>query len=443
MRMEESIQVEFKREYTTDIKKEVVAFANAIGGEILIGIDDDGEVVGVVDPDSVLLQVTSMLCDAIKPDIILLTSCSAEQIENRWIVRLSVQQGIHKPYYIGEKGLKPSGVYIRHGSASIPASNDAIRQMIKESDGDKFEDVRSLNQELTFETANKDFSKKNIAFGETQLRNLGIVGSDGLYTNLGLLISDQCVHSIKVAIFQGSSKSIFKDRREFTGSILKQLNDVYEFIELNNKTKAIFSGLERIDTRDYPQQAIRETLLNAIVHREYAFSASILISIFDDRIEFVSLGGIVSGLTINDIMIGASQTRNEKLANIFYRLRLIEAYGTGITKILMSYEGKPCKPELIATDGAFCVKLPNVNLEIIDERTSMQPKNTSDDSILKDKILDFLDQHGSIARKELEELFSVKQTMAGKILKRCEKMGVISAVGKGKNVKYVKNADRR
>ena len=97
--------------------------------------------------------------------------------------------------------------------------------------------------------------------------------------------------------------------------------------------------------------------------RDYTFSAGILISIFDDRIEFVSLGGLVAGLTINDIMVGASQARNEKLANIFYRLRLIEAYGTGITKILMIYESNSSKPEFIVTDGAFCVKLPNINVE--------------------------------------------------------------------------------
>lgn len=441
MHHNENSQIEFKREYTSELKKEVVAFANSAGGEIFIGIDDNGEVVGVEDTDKTMLQITSMLRDAIKPEITLLTNCKAEIIENKSVIRLSVQRGVDRPYYIGEKGLKPSGVYIRHGSASIPVSNEAIRQMIKETDGDKFEDIRSLNQELTFETTTTEFSKKSIEFGKTQMKNLGIIGSDGLYTNLGLLLSDQCVHSIKGAIFQGTSKSIFKDRREFTGSILKQLNDIYKYIDLNNRTKATFSGLDRMDTRDYPQDAIREALLNAIVHRDYAFSASILISIFDDRIEFVSLGGLVAGLTINDIMVGASQSRNEKIANIFYRLRLIEAYGTGITKILMSYENNNSKPEFVVTDGVFCVKLPNINAHISVKASGMTSKNDKDTEIKLDKILDFLSQNESITRKEVENLLGVKQTMARNVLRKYEELGLIIAIGAGKNVKYIKKAD--
>ena len=324
---------------------------------------------------------------------------------------------------------------------SAPYPIGTIRQMIKETDGDKFEDIRSLNQELTFDAAASEFSKRSIAFGKTQMKNLGIIGSDGLYTNLGLLLSDQCVHSIKVAIFQGTSKSVFRDRREFNGSILKQLNDVYEYIDLNNKTKATFSGLDRMDTRDYPEDAIREILLNSIVHRDYTFSAGILISIFDDRIEFVSLGGLVAGLTINDIMVGASQARNEKLANIFYRLRLIEAYGTGITKILMSYESHSSKPEFITTDGAFCVKLPNINAVISDKTSGTILTNDKDSYINLSKISNFLSHNGSITRKEAEVLLGVKQTMAGNILKKYEKMGIIIAVGIGKNIKYIMKAD--
>ena len=99
-----------------------------------------------------------------------------------------------------------------------------------------------------------------------------------------------------------------------------------------NKTEATFEGLTRKDERDYPTETIREALLNAVVHREYSFSGSTLINIYEDRIEFISLGGIISGLSLDSIMLGVSQSRNEKLANIFYRLHLIEAYGTGIKK---------------------------------------------------------------------------------------------------------------
>lgn len=113
---------------------------------------------------------------------------------------------------------------------------------------------------------------------------------------------------------------------------------MYEYISRYNRIRAEFSGLHRIDKKDYPEEALREALLNSLVHRDYSYSGSILISIFDDRIEFVSIGGLVRGISLEDIMLGVSVTRNEKLANIFYRLMLIEAYGTGVPKIIRSYD---------------------------------------------------------------------------------------------------------
>lgn len=220
--------------------------------------------------------------------------------------------------------------------------------MIKETDGDAFETTRSLNQELTFDFAKGEFAARNLEFGEMQMRALGIIGSDGLFTNLGLLLSDQCVHTVKAAVFQSNNK--FKDRREFGGPVLKQLVNVYEYIDLHNKVHSTIKGLLRVDKRDCSEIAIRKTLLNAIVHRDYSFSASTLISIFDNRIEVVTLGSLVPGLSLEAIKLGASQSRNERLANIIYRMRLIEAYETGIGKIIDSYAGHPLPPEFFVTD---------------------------------------------------------------------------------------------
>ena len=95
-------------------------------------------------------------------------------------------------------------------------------------------------------------------------RTLGIIGEDGAFTNLGLLLSDQCTHTSKLAVFEGATKTVFKDRNEFSGSLLKQLEDIFSYIDRFNRTRAEFSGLKRIDMRDYPPEAVREALLNAI-----------------------------------------------------------------------------------------------------------------------------------------------------------------------------------
>lgn len=121
-------------------------------------------------------------------------------------------------------------------------------------------------------------------FGSRQKRTLKLIDPDNLYSNLGLFLSDQCVHTIKAAVFQGTDQTIFKDRREFTGSLMQQMNEVYDFIDFRNQTRATIERLLKIDIRDYPEIAVREALLNLLVHRDYSFGASVLISIYTDRI---------------------------------------------------------------------------------------------------------------------------------------------------------------
>ena len=136
------------------------------------------------------------------------------------------------------------------------------------------------------------------------MQTLKIINQDNLYTNLGLLLSEQCIHTIKVAVFQGTDQSIFKDRREFSGSLIQQLHEVYDYMDRYNQTRATFQELLRIDTQDYPKVAIREALLNILIHRDYGFSASSLISIYDDRMEFVSIGGLLPGVDLEDVTMG-------------------------------------------------------------------------------------------------------------------------------------------
>ncbi|ALF23554.1 AAA family ATPase [Fusobacterium nucleatum subsp. nucleatum] len=419
MELKENINVEFKKKFTTELKKEIVAFANTNEGTIYIGIDDFGNIIGIKNVDEVLNQVVLSIRNSIKPDITMYCNSKIERIENKDVIIIQVQRGALRPYYIADKGLKPSGVYVRQGSSSVPASEESIRKMIKETDGDSYEKLRSLNQDLTFDYTKKIFEKNALLFGLSQKKTLGLIGEDDLYTNLALLLSDQCNHTLKVAVFEGIEKNIFKDRKEFKGSLLKQVTEAYEFINLLNKTEATFEGLTRKDERDYPTEAIREALLNAVVHREYSFSGSTLVNIYEDRIEFISLGGIVSGLSLDSIMLGVSQSRNEKLANIFYRLHLIEAYGTGIKKIFSSYEKIGLKPTIKTEIGAFQVVLPNIHYV-----KKIENDNTEIKSIYKD-ILDFIEKKGGTTRKEIEEYINLSQTRVITLLKEMLELNLI------------------
>lgn len=250
----------------------------------------------------------------------------------------------------------------KKGGSFQAMTGEGIREMIIQNSGGSYESCRSMQQELTFETFNAEMRKRNIEVGEAQRKTLKLIGEDGLYTNLALLLSDQCEVTTKIAIFQGSDKAVFRIRREFGGSILKQMQDVYLFVDLNNKTKASFSGLDRTDSRDYPESAVREAWLNCIVHRDYSFSGSTIINIYDDRMEFISPGGLVCGFTLESVFLGVSQSRNPNLADLFYRMRLTESCGTGIRQIRRSYSGVEAEPIFETVPGVFRVTLPNCNV---------------------------------------------------------------------------------
>ena len=426
----EGLTVELKREYVDDIKKTVIAFANTAGGNIYIGIEDDGTVSGVLDADSVILQATNAVRDAIRPDVTMFVSCHIDKNDDKNIVVIEVQKGTSCPYYLESKGIRPSGVYVRQGASSVPATETAILRMIKETDGDKYESIRSTEQNLTFEAAEKEFAIAKIEFGVQQKKTLHLINEDDMYTNLARLLSDQCVHTIKAAVFDGGEKSTFKDRVEFTGSILKQINDAYEYINRYNKLCSEYDNLHRIDRRDYPEQTIREALLNAIVHRDYAFSGSTLISIFDDRIEFISIGGLVKGISYNDIMLGVSIQRNENLANVFYRLSLIEAFGTGIPKMLGSYDDCAEKPEITVSDNAFKIMLPNMN------KTKKRVSNRISSN--EEMVMRLFDTQSAIQRRDVEKLLGVSQATASRLLKSLVNDERIVKIGNTKNLRYEK-----
>lgn len=423
----ESDTMELKSEITADIKKEVISFANTKGGTIYIGIADNGQVLGIAKAQKKCEQLSSMLHDGIKPDITPFIDITLESEGTKEIIKVTVRRGTRCPYYLSDKGLKPSGVYIRLGNTSIPASDTAIRDMIAEADGKSYEQIRSLEQELTFESAEKEFKSKNIEFGLVPMRTLGITDSDGIFTNLGLLLSDQCRHTIKAAVFSGGEKEEFVTRKEFSGSLFNQIEEVYSFIELNNKLNSSFEGLKRIDSRDYSEAALREALLNAAIHRDYSLSGSTLISIFDDRIEFVSLGGLAQGLEEDDIYMGISQTRNPKLANIFYRLDFIEAYGTGIQKIQKECRNKGVEPVFKVSNAAFKVVMPNKNYAI---------KNSLFNTGIDSEIVSYIKTTGAVSRKQIQDKFGLKLTKCTTLLKSLEHHGLIKREGNGKNTVY-------
>lgn len=315
--------------------------------------------------------------DAIKPDLTMFLHYETLEEDGKKVVAVSIQRGTERPYYIAKKGLRPEGVYVRQGYSSVPATDSAIRQMTKETDGDHFEEMRSLNQELTFEAAQKEFELKDIEFGSQQMQTLKMIDKEGIYSNLGLLLSDQCVHTIKVAVFQGKEQEVFKDRREF-----------------------------------------------------------------------VSVGGLVPGMELEDIMVGLSVCRNQNLANVFYRLKLIEAYGTGMRKIIRAYKNQEAQPVIESTKKAFKIILPNINMEseekkILSEQITLNKQLEEKTEKLQNReseILEYIKMNGDITRADAEELLGISASTTLRILKKMVEDGILLKQGKARNAKYILNS---
>jgi ATP-dependent DNA helicase RecG len=427
----ETEKIEFKVNILGDIYKEVIAFANTDGGTLHIGINNSGEAVPLSDADDTYTRITNGIRDAIAPDVTIFVKYT---LADNKVIHIEIGEGSYKPYYLKSKGIKPSGVYVRQGSSSVQASPEQIRQMIKNADGDIFEQLRSLEQELTFDFCVETFAKNKVEFSQDKYNILGIRNhTQQLYTNLGWLLSDQCTHSIKVVVFADEQNTIFRDRKEFTGSVLSQLKETFDYLQLCNKNHSVIDGLVRKDYWDYPIDAIREALLNSLIHRDYGFSGSIIINVNDKQMEFISIGGLLPGIGAEDIRNGISQLRNENLARVFQRLNFIESYGTGIRRIFSLYESCPVPVTIDVTPNSFKITLPNMNAAKGKVISGVKDVVTPQMQIL----LDYLKEHGDISDEEVQTLLNVKRTRAFNLTKQMSEAGLIAIIGRGKNRKFV------
>ena len=425
----ESETIELKQELTKNIKKEIVAFANSKGGTIYIGITDNGEILGLKDIKSDIESLSGMIREGIIGNLTTYTDIEIKEIDKKDVIELHITSAPEKPYYLADKGLKSSGVYIRHGSSTIQATNEIIRKMLIESSKKNFEEEISNVQELTFDYANEIFKKRNIEFSNEKFKSLKMI-TDNKFNNLALLLSDQNPYTVKCAIFDGTNKTLFKDRKELSGSYLKIVEDAFYYMNLSNHINSTFNGLQRIDKKDYPDFSIREALLNAIIHRDYYFNGSILLSIFDDRIEINSTGGLISTLSLNDVYNGVSESRNPNFAEIFHRLNYVENYGTGIGRIINEYQDSKLKPIIELSENVFKITLPNLNY-------TESNKNEFNNMTQEEIITKYVKEKSKITRLEVEKLLDIGNTRSKQIINKLLEDHILIKKGTGKNTYYV------
>lgn len=266
---------------------------------------------------------------------------------------------------------------------------------------------------------------------------MGIADSCGQYTNLGLLISDECEHTIYVTVCNGNTQSNIKKRVEFSGSLLQQFYEVNAFLQEVICESYIIKGSKLMIQENYSEIVIQEALLNLIVHRDYSDNAFTNIIVYSDRIEFVSNGGLVKDISLNDVLEGVSVCRNPKLVNIFLHLGLVSAYGLGLQKIMMAYLMSEKKPKVQVVGNTFKLTLPNLNtIEMAKSRELIPYKERCNIAIAYAECKDFF------KRSELENFLGLSSTTCIRLIDKMIDENILTKKRRNTNTVYCLNTQK-
>ena len=415
--MRETRILEFKETITNTFLKTVSAFSNYDGGTILFGVDDDGNIKGLPDVKQACLDIENKINDSITPQ----PDYTLEIQNNDQTIKLTVKSGLQKPY------LYKSKAYKRNDTATIEVDTLEFSRLVLDGKNIRFEELPCKDQELSFEILHRKL-KETVRienFDKDTLKTLNLYDDvNGFNNAAGLLADKNHFPGIDIVKF-GENISIIQKRSTFENiSVLEVYEKAIEVFRDYYQYEVI-QGADRKKMEKIPEAAFREAIANALIHRVWDVDPQIRVSMFDDRIDIVSLGGLPSGITEEEYLSGKlSVLRNRKLANVFYRLGFVEIFGTGITRIKQLYAEALIKPDFEVSENAIKIVLP-----IFEKNADL-----TEDEIVVYKLL------SKTMLKPISEVapyvpFGKSKTT--KLLKEMCQKGVITVEGKGKGTKYI------
>ena len=414
--MRETRILEFKETITNTFLKTVSAFSNYDGGEILFGVDDDGNIKGLSDVKQACLDIENKINDSISPQ----PNYTLEIQNNEQTIKLSVKSGLQKPY------LYKSKAYKRNDTATIEVDTLEFSRLVLEGKNIRFEELPCKDQELSFEILQSNLKEKIQieTFNKDTLKTLNLYDDvNGFNNAAGLLADKNHFPGIDIVKF-GENISIIQKRITFENTsvlgiyekALSVFRDYYQY--------EVIQGADRKMVEKIPEAAFREAIANALIHRVWDVDLQIRVSMFDDRTEVVSPGGLPSGITEDEYLSGKlSVLRNRNLANVFYRLGFVEIFGTGITRIKQIYSEASVKPSFEVSENAIQIVLP-----IYEENANL----TEDEKV----VYKLLSRNMLKSMSEIAPYISFGKSKTTKLLKDMEQKGVIAIEGKGKGTKY-------
>jgi len=335
----ESQRLEFKSELTDLLEREAVGFLNSRdGGQILIGVDDDGRVVGLADAHGDQLKIKDRLKNNIQPSCMGLFDVLLEQEGDKNWIRLSVASGQEKPYYLRKLGMSPRGCFIRVGSATEPMTARQIDDLFASRTRNSLGRMASPRQDLRFTQLQIYYQGVGFEPGPLFVRNLELEREDGSFSLAAYLLADVNSVSIKFAKYAGMDRVGLIENEEYGNCCLvKAANQLLDRIEVENRTLTQITPRQREERRLFDPVAIREAVINAIVHNDYSYDGVPKFELFADRLEVTSTGGIPRGLSAQEFLAGYSMPVNKELMRVFRDLDMVEQLGSGIPRILRAY----------------------------------------------------------------------------------------------------------
>ena len=409
--------LEFKETITNTFLKTVSAFSNYNGGTILFGVDDDGNVKGLSDVKQACLDIENKINDSITPQ----PNYTLELQNNDHTIKLTIKSGLQKPY------LYKSKAYRRNDTATIEVDTLEFSRLVLDGKNISFEELPCKDQELSFEILHRKL-KENIqiqTFNQDTLKTLNLYDNvNGFNNAAGILADKNHFPGIDIVKF-GENISIIQKRSTFENT---SALDVYEKaidVFRDYYQYEVIQGADRKMIEKIPEAAFREAIANALIHRVWDVNSHVRVSMFDDKIEVVSPGGLPAGITAEEYLSGKlSVLRNRNLANVFYRLGFVEIFGTGITRIKQLYAESLVKPDFEVSENTIKIVLPvfetNANL-------------TEDEKV----IYKLLSKTMLKPISEIAPYVPFGKSKTTQLLKTMGEKGVVAVEGKGKGTKYI------
>jgi len=458
--LSENHRTELKLKLTDQLEKQVVGFLNSReGGDIFIGVSDDGQVVGVDDIDSVQRKVIDRIRNNIVPPVMGLYDVLTEIIDDRQVIRIIVLSGAEKPYYIRSKGMSPDGVFIRVGSSTQPMTIDMIESIFSKRTRTSLKNIPSPHQDLSFVQLKIYYEENGLPLTDQFAKNLDLLTEEGKYNYFAYLLADSNGVSIKIAKYSGSDKSDLVENKEFGYcSLIKAAFNVLNRFDIENVPMTKITSSIREETYPVDPISLREAIINAIVHNDFTREIPPVFEIYSDKIVITSAGGLPPDLSENEFYQGFSAPRNRELMRVFKDVQLVEHIGSGIPRILKKYEKSifnfsanflriifPFPESVIARIKAVDADKVPISADKMPESADKVPIG-ADGLPLENpqylQIINYLGSHESVTNSIVVSLLGVKSTRAKVILREMVENKLLESQGENRSRRYVREPKR-